>query len=414
MLGGGCRVKTLLKQRRRRFANVTSIIATALLLLTMIGPSCKALVSTTTRCLYHSSRDSAFYRLKSHAGSMATLSTSNSNTVRSNSDLVSMKEIELSCADGMVLRGQRWTNTVNGNSVNATKILALHGWLDNCRSFHLLAPKLLEKMQQPIELVAMDLPGHGLSSHKPMGGPPIVLTEGTYYIAEMLHELGWVGDSNDDNDENNKVSLIGHSMGGSLATTYAGVFPEHVSNVVSIDIYGPEPAVLRKTASQIRSHITQRRAIPRGKPLYPSLERAAERRQKAATMSRGGKQYISIEAATELVTRSMEPVYDDEDNKKGYEFKHDARYMWPSIQYMTQEQILAILEQVECPVCLLAAEDGYPFDPDRIERVISTLNNPVHKILPGSHHLHADPDSADAVVDEICDFLVNNGETKEE
>ena len=340
------------------------------------------------------------YRLQSGRTIQEFTTLSTDKSPRAN---VSMKEIELSLANDMVLRGQHWTNTNDGDNVNATKILALHGWLDNCRSFHLLAPKLLEKMQQPIELVAMDLPGHGWSSHKPLGGPSILLTEGTFYIAEMLHKLRWVNDSNHEN--NNKISLIGHSMGGSLATTYAGVFPEHVSNVVSIDIYGPEPASVKKTASQIRSHITQRQAIPRGKPLYPSLERAAERRQKAATMSRGGKQYISQEAAIELVTRSMEPVSDDNDNKKGYEFKHDARLMWPSIQYMTQEQILAILEQVDCPVCLLAAEDGYPFDQDRIERVVSTLNNPVHKILSGSHHLHADPDTADAVVDEICDFF---------
>ncbi len=409
MLGGGFAGKLLYrKQRRGQLANIICYLTLIALLLTMVGSSCKALVSTTTRCLLHNSRSRSLYRLQSQRTIQEFTTLSTDKSVRAN---VSMKEIELSLADGMVLRGQHWTNTNGGANVNATKILALHGWLDNCRSFHLMAPKLLEKLQNPIELVAMDLPGHGRSSHKPLGGPPIVLTEGTYYIAEMLDKLGWVDDSNDEN--NNKISLIGHSMGGSLATTYAGVFPEHVSNVVSIDIYGPEPAFVKKTASQIRSHITQRRAIPRGKPLYPSLERAAERRQKAATMSRGGNQYISLEAATELVTRAMEPVYDGNDDKKGYEFKHDARLMWPSIQYLTQEQILAILGQVKCPVCLLAAEDGYPFDADRIERVVSTLNNPVHKLLPGSHHLHADPDTADAVVDVICEFFGGHGKTKE-
>jgi len=317
----------------------------------------------------------------------------------------------------MVVRGQHWTNTNSTTVAETTKILALHGWLDNCRSFHLLAPKLLEKSHQPIELVAVDLPGHGWSSHKPLAGPSIVLSEGVYYIADMLDALGWGIESNNnkkENDDNQRISLIGHSMGGSLAVMFAGIFPEHVSKVVSIDIYGPEPATIRKTASQMRSHVNLRRAMSKGKQhaMYPSLERAAERRQKTATLNPGRHQYISLEASTELVTRAMEPVYDENDNNdtiRGYKFKHDNRLLWPSIQYLTQDQIQCILEQVECPVCILAAQDGYPFAKDRIERVISTLE-PIHKTLTGSHHLHADPDTAQAVVDEICHFF--DGEQK--
>ena len=43
-------------------------------------------------------------------------------------------------------------------------LLALHGWLDNAASFDGLAPLLPE-----LNIVALDLPGHGLSEHKPAG-----------------------------------------------------------------------------------------------------------------------------------------------------------------------------------------------------------------------------------------------------
>jgi pimeloyl-ACP methyl ester carboxylesterase len=126
------------------------------------------------------------------------------------------------------------------------KILALHGWLDNCRSFHLLAPSLVTKFQGSVELVALDLPGHGRSSHKSLDGPPTVLTEGVYYIAEALDKLGWTkhkseGDKTEDDvkddDDGHRVSLIGHSMGGGLSLAYAGVFPENVDKLVLLDIY---------------------------------------------------------------------------------------------------------------------------------------------------------------------------------
>jgi pimeloyl-ACP methyl ester carboxylesterase len=353
---------------------------------------------------------------------------------------VSAKEIELLLSDGMLLRGQHWTHrsnrssrrTKNSDYENTTKILALHGWLDNCRSFYYLAPKLVERLcnnpETPnAELVAIDLPGHGLSSHRPPDGPTAVLSEGTYYIAEILQALGWVGaentfgnnnknSSSSNNNKNShskddeKVALIGHSMGGGMAITYAGVFPEQVSKVVSLDIYGPEPASPRNAAAHIRAHVTQRRMGKRPPTLYPSLERAIERRQKAATLALGGHQYLSRKAATELVSRSIEPVYNADDcGVRGYQFRHDMRLNWPSLQYLTSEQVQSILDKVDCPVCLLAAQDGYPFARDRIDRVLEALKPQIYEVLPGSHHLHADPESADAVVDQVYEFFCRDG-----
>ncbi|VEU39271.1 unnamed protein product [Pseudo-nitzschia multistriata] len=353
---------------------------------------------------------------------------------------VSATEVELPLADGMVVRGQRWihldrlqnknqaattapTVAVGGENPVTTRILALHGWLDNCRSFYCLAPRLVEKLGTRAELVAIDLPGHGRSSHRPIDGPTAVLSEGAYYIAEILDALEWGQDANANSsskcngakEDQTKVTLLGHSMGGGMAVTYAGVFPEQIGNIVSLDMFGPEPGEPEDAAAHIRSHVVQRRGLgPLGRPhvLYPSLERVIERRMKSARMAPGGHQYLSIEAATELVTRSTVPVYASDDDEaaeesfpKGYRFRHDTRMMWPSLQYLTAEQIASILGRVDCRVCLLAAEDGYPFRQDRVDRALACLEPEVYKVLPGSHHFHADPDTAEAVADAICEFL---------
>src|SRR5690606_29019174 len=45
---------------------------------------------------------------------------------------------------------------------SGTRVLALHGWLDNAASFTPLAAALPE-----LDLVALDLPGHGHSAYRP-------------------------------------------------------------------------------------------------------------------------------------------------------------------------------------------------------------------------------------------------------
>ena len=113
-----------------------------------------------------------------------------------------------------------------------------------------------------------------------------------------------------------------------------------------------------------------------------------------------GNQSLSLEAATELVSRAMVPV-----GEEGYSFRHDTRLLWPSLQYLMPEQIDIIMESVVCPTCIIAAENGWPFKKDRVENAINLLQPSIHKILPGSHHLHADPTSADAVIDVVYHFL---------
>ncbi|XP_055700488.1 probable serine hydrolase [Phlebotomus papatasi] len=99
-------------------------------------------------------------------------------------------------------------------------ILILHGWLDNAGSYDTLIP-LLPKDR--ISYLAIDLPGHGFSSHIPEG-----MTYSHYDYLWLIHRIreiyGWP-----------KVSLMGHSLGAVLNFLYTGIFPQDVDMIINLD-----------------------------------------------------------------------------------------------------------------------------------------------------------------------------------
>jgi len=314
-----------------------------------------------------------------------------------------MMERTILCSDGISLAAQHYiSDSINSRSSNLTptKILCLHGWLDNCRSFWKLAPALA---QSGGEVVALDFPGHGLSSHKSKDGTPLLLSEGAYYVAEAVQALEW-----------DSFVLVGHSMGAAVSVVYAAAFPDQVSKLVLLEGGGPLTRQPKDTAKHIRSHIEKRltgnRALydpssTKGPRLYPSLEKAIETRRKTAQLA-PGKQYLSEAAAREMVIRAV-TIADNHgaNGTGGVQFRHDPRLQWPSLQYYTDEQNDAIFQDIQCPVCLLLSKDGWPIQEDKLIKTKELLQPQSMHILPGSHHFHADPDDADAVLEHVLEFV---------
>jgi pimeloyl-ACP methyl ester carboxylesterase len=90
-------------------------------------------------------------------------------------------------------------------------IICIHGWLDNACSFDPLLPLI---MRPNMTAVAVDLPGHGFSSHVHTSHYDSVM-DGFNTINRVIRHFGW-----------KKVTLLGHSLGSVISYIYTGVFPE--------------------------------------------------------------------------------------------------------------------------------------------------------------------------------------------
>jgi pimeloyl-ACP methyl ester carboxylesterase len=361
------------------------------------------------------------------------------------------EDISLTCVDGITIAGQRWqykgsnggqsSNSPPSSRTPTLRILCLHGWLDNCRSYYHLAPNLVtqlqEKQNQNAIVVALDLPGHGQSSHKSVDGPFVLLSEYAFYVAEAMALLKWDNNHNSDSDSdsNEKVVLIGHSMSCAIALLYASCYPEQIAKLVLLEGVGPRAMEAQDIAQHVKKHIDARRrgvAKPRPPSMYPSMEAAVEARCMTAK-SFPGKQHISPTAARELVRRATKDIVvhnnnsnNNNNNEEGevssssssnsnitpsppppsLKFLHDPRLYWPSLQYFTYEQTESLYTTIQCKVCLLLGEDGWPFHlDDRLSRAKELLKPSMVVTLPGSHHFHMDPDTCHAVVHAVLSFL---------
>ncbi len=258
------------------------------------------------------------------------------------------------------------------------KVLALHGWLDNAASFVPLAAHL-----QGVELVALDLPGHGRSAHLPPGAE-YSLAGTVLAVLDAADALGWA-----------RFAVLGHSMGAAIGSILAAAAPERVERFVAIEALGALADREDHTATRLRESIAARRALATKRlRVFPDLETAIRARMQANGLSEP--------VARLLVERGTRPV------EGGFEWSSDPRLTISTAVRMTEAQVRDLIAHIACPVRVLYADPAQPYFPEplRSERAACLAQGEL-RVLHGGHHLHMEDPRA--VACETADFLSRAG-----
>jgi pimeloyl-ACP methyl ester carboxylesterase len=233
-------------------------------------------------------------------------------------------------------------------------------------------------------------------------------------VAEAVRLLGWVGDHNRYRD---KFVLIGHSMGGAVATMYASTFPDQIHALITLDAFGPDFEPPKNISSRIRRHLLDRyeHNVKRNEnngssaiKQYDTLQVAAQARMRTATLAPGRHQYLSQEAATKMVQRATITAQ----NGDKIQFIHDQRLKHSPIFLHSPDQLEGVWKSIQCPMYCLVAKDGWPFPSGILQRAYSHVQQTGHltvDTLTGSHHFHADPETAMAVAKAIATYIEKQG-----
>jgi len=249
---------------------------------------------------------------------------------------------------------RRWGGS-GGNPV-----LAMHGWLDNAATFDAVAPLLSD-----LDLVALDMAGHGLSDYRPAG----VRYHYLDYVAdaiEVVDALGW-----------ERFSLLGHSLGAGIASFVAAVAPDRVDKLALIEGLGPLSADPDGAPEQLAQSIAQTARLPKKRvPRYMTFDEAAEARSQAGA--------LNLESARLLTARGAK-ISDGT-----VTWRTDPRLTVKSAFYLSEDQVMAFLGRIRAPTQLIIGESGYLVPRDYMEARYRKIHDLRIERVPGRHHLHLD------------------------
>ena len=229
------------------------------------------------------------------------------------------------------LHVRRW-----GDS-EAPTLFLLHGWMDVSASFQFV----VDELQRDWNIIAPDWRGFGESQwlRRP------------YFFAEHLGDLEAIIDHY---VPDGTVQLAGHSMGGILACLYAGIRPERVERLISLEGFGIAPTTPEMAPDRHRQWLDTLRRPPR-MHVYADRDSFARRLL-------GSDRFLTPERA-EFLSRHLARVGDGE--TKGGQSRHgiiwngDPWHKAAAPYLFRLEESMAIWRQIRCPVLWVAGRESW-------------------------------------------------------
>jgi pimeloyl-ACP methyl ester carboxylesterase len=256
---------------------------------------------------------------------------------------------------------------VDWGNPDAPTLLLVHGGRDHCRNWDWVA----ETLRDDYHIIAPDLRGHGDSQW--MIGGSYNQIDYVYDIAQLLNQRG-----------RTPVTIIGHSLGGSVSLLYAGLYPENVQKLVAIEGLGPSPAMIRERIEQpveTRLHVwveELRRLSGRVPRRYATLEDAYERMQtENPHLSEAQARHLTIHGSNQ-----------NEDGTYSWKFDNYVRVFPPTgLDFAQQHQLYG---RITCPTLLVRGTESWASDPEQDGRARHFRDVRVVNVEKAGHWVHHD------------------------
>jgi pimeloyl-ACP methyl ester carboxylesterase len=241
-------------------------------------------------------------------------------------------------------------------------LLLIHGNRDHARTWDQVAVRLKDRFC----VYAVDLRGHGDSAWA---------TGGLYSVPEFVHDIAMLGAELD----RNPLTIIGHSLGGSVALSYTGTFPQFVRKVVAVEGLGPPVREPTPASGRMRSWVKDMAEFDGRKPRrYVSIDDAVKRMLEE-------NPHLTVEMARHLTVHASRT---NDDGTLSWKFDNYVRLRSPYEFNIAEAREL--WNQIRCPVLLIRGSESWATDPEADGKASAFHDYRTELVKDAGHWVHHD------------------------
>ena len=273
-------------------------------------------------------------------------------------------------------------------SPDKTPLVMVHGWMDVAASFQFV----IDALQDDHWIIAPDWRGFGLTET-----PNVDHFFFPDYLADLDQLLDhYVGDR--------KVHLIGHSMGGHVATMYAGVRPERIQTLINLEGFGMPATRPSQAPGRLAKWMDELKAVQRGEMTlrpYPDQDAVAQRLIKTNPR-------LDADKAHWLAQHWAQP-----DAQGQWRILGHAGHKVVNAQLFKIDETQAIYERITAPtLCVVADSDSMSqwwkdnYTLDEFKQRIAAVPKLTHAVMKDAGHMlhHDQPEQLARLIEN---FLAN-------
>lgn len=253
-------------------------------------------------------------------------------------------------------------------------LVLLHGFMDHAHAWDFVA----ERLRDRYFVVCLDFRGFGDSGWAPGG---------QYFFADYQLDVAalWREFKLD------AAPVVGHSMGGNVASQWAGLYPKKVSKLVLVEGFGPPARDIEeapaRTAQWVEGLLKRPLEHPRA---MLSLEEAAARLLE-------NNPRLPDERADYLARYATKPV------AGGFVWKFDPAHRLPSPHPYREDEFAVYWRRIEAPVLALHGADG-PLGVEAVMPRYKNIRNLTTAVIEdAAHGIHIE--QPERLADTIVRFL---------
>jgi pimeloyl-ACP methyl ester carboxylesterase len=238
---------------------------------------------------------------------------------------------------GLRYHVQRWGPDSPADAAGALPPLVLvHGWMDVAESYQFMVDAFSEAFATGRSVIAPDWRGFGQTDAG---------TTDNFWFPDYLADLDFLLDHC---CPGQPVDLVGHSMGGNIAMTYAGVRPGRIRRLVNLEGFGLAATRPSQAPGRYAQWMDQLKSLERGElglKGYDSVEGVAQRLMKTNPR-------LPADKADWLAARWARP-----DAQGRWHIQGHAGHKVTSAQIYRADETLALYQCITAPVLSVHASD---------------------------------------------------------